>query len=247
MGFLKSIFKEKDKETEIDTSVYNEKKIDSKINLRKETINKICLEKKELVDLTCKVVVVMDYSISMSRMYKDGTVQNILERMLPLGLRFDDDGKVETWLFHDSFYKIKDLSLNNYENYIDNEKIMEKYNMGGTKYCPIIKEIVNNSKKDTAPVYVIFITDGDNTDKEDTSNFMIKASKYPVFFQFIGIGKGPFNYLEKLDNLKGRFIDNAAFFNAVDINKMSDDMLYKEMLKEYPRWLNKAKIEKIIK
>ena len=50
------------------------------INLRKEKLNKICLEKKELQDLTSKVVVVLDYSGSMDQLYRDGVVQETLNR-----------------------------------------------------------------------------------------------------------------------------------------------------------------------
>lgn len=244
MGFLKSLFKE---EKKCNVSNKNELKDDNKISLRKDIISKICLEKKELNNLTCKVVVVLDYSVSMRSLYTNGDVQKILERVLPLGLNFDNDGKVETWLFNDGFNRINDLSISNYKDYIENEKIMDKYKLGGTRYCPVMKEIVKTSKIDSAITYVFFVTDGDNCDKKDTGKFIVEASKEPVFFQFIGIGKGPFLFLEELDNLKGRVVDNACFLNTLNIDKMSDTELYNEILKEYPLWLKEAKLEKIIK
>jgi len=70
---------------------------------------------------------------------------------------------------------------------------------------------------------------------------MIEASKYPIFWQFVGIGKSSFDFLEKLDNLKGRVVDNANFFAVNDINAITDQELYQRMLTEFPLWLKAAK------
>ena len=70
---------------------------------------------------------------------------------------------------------------------------------------------------------------------------MIEASRYPIFWQFVGIGNSRFSYLEELDEMQGRFIDNANFFSVNDLDIISDDELYKRLLSEYPDWITKAK------
>ena len=61
-----------------------------------------------------------------------------------------------------------------------------------------------------------------------------------MFVQFVGIGSGSnFRYLRKLDNLSGRKSDNTGFITVQDMNKLNDEQLYTEMLRQYNDWLNK--------
>lgn len=221
-----------------------------KVSLRKETVSKVCLAKKELTDLTCRVAVVMDYSGSMEPLYNNGTVQSVLERLLPLALKFDDNGELETWIFETDFNRLNDININNYFDYIKNEKILNTYSMGGTNYAPVMKDVLKKYTKEspsTMPTLVLFLTDGDNFDKEASAKVIQKASKYPIFWQFVGIGNHNYKFLKALDNLEGRYIDNANFFVVNDINNISDDELYNKLLNEYPSWLKEAREKKIIK
>jgi hypothetical protein len=113
---------------------------------------------------------------------------------------------------------------------------------GGTSYAGVINRIVKKYAKTSGdPAYILFVTDGDNSDKKPAENAVIEASKYPIFWQFVGIGKGEFQFLEKLDTLKGRIVDNANFFAVNDINEITDQELYQRMLAEFPLWLKAAK------
>lgn len=218
------------------------------INLRKEKLNKICLEKKELQDLTSKVVVVLDYSGSMDQLYRDGVVQETLNRLLPLALRFDDDGEMELYLFSNHCKQLAPLNINNFSNYIADEKVLQKYSMGGTNYSPAINKIVDN-QEGNIPTFVIFITDGDcfSSDKTPTEEAIRKASNKPIFWQFVGIGNSSFDFLESLDDMQGRYIDNADFLKISNVCNLSDEELYKALLGEFPEWLNAAKLNNIIK
>lgn len=222
-----------------------------KLTLRKESINKICLKKKELTDLTARVAVVMDYSGSMDTLYRNGTVQSVLERLLPLALKFDDNGELETWIFESRFKRLKDININNYYDYIKNEDILRKYDMGGTNYAPVMRDVLNKYTKedpsDTIPTLVLFLTDGDNFDKKQTEEVIKKASKYPIFWQFVGLGNSRYSFLESLDEMEGRYIDNANFFAVNNINKISDDELYSKLLNEYPSWIKEAREKNILK
>jgi hypothetical protein len=58
--------------------------------------------------------------------------------------------------------------------------------------------------------------------------------------QFVGIGNGSsFKYLKSLDDMPGRKHDNTGFIAVKDMNKMDDQQLYTEMLRQYNDWLNK--------
>ena len=44
--------------------------------------------------------------------------------------------------------------------------------------------------------------------------------------------------LRSLDNMKGRKYDNTGFTAVKDMNSMSDEELYTEILRQYKDWLN---------
>lgn len=231
---------------------------ESVINLKKE---------KGIAGQKAQVVLCLDFSGSMDHLYRNGTVQDTLERILPLGLAFDDNGEVDFYIFENGVKRIpENITLNNLDGFI-NEKVMNKYNMGGTNYAPAINKIVEDFRpmitetvvkkgffKSTTvetstpsngpldlPVYVIFITDGENSDRSQAERAIQEASKYGIFFQFVGIGNVSFPFLEKLDNLSGRVIDNANFFKIPNLSNCSDDELYRLLMGEFPLWLPLAR------
>lgn len=59
-----------------------------------------------------------------------------------------------------------------------------------------------------------------------------------MFVQFIGIGNESFDYLRSLDDMKRRKYDNTGFTAVKDMNRMSDEELYSEILRQYKDWLN---------
>lgn len=216
------------------------------------------LRKKKVLDLTkekgldgqrAQVAFVCDFSGSMSGLYRNGTVQRVAERLLPLGLVFDDNKEIDMFLFHDGVIELPDtVKRHNIVGYVDT--VTKGKDMGSTSYSPFIKAIVRKygSPKPLAfPVYVIVIVDGGCDDTRDAEKAMKDASEHGIFFQFIGIGGANFAFLEKLDDLKGRFIDNANFFEIKDIDKVSDDDLYKGLFKEFPSYVVEARKKGLIK
>lgn len=233
---------------------------------------KITERKKAVLDLKkdkgiagqmARVVLCLDFSYSMSGLYSNGTVQDTVERILPLGLAFDDNGEVDTYIFESGFHKLpENITLKNLDGYV-NKKIVGQYSMGGTSYSPVIEDIIKvfgnkvvstgwfssseNVDVEEQPTYVIFITDGENGDHSLSERAMINASNHGIFFQFVGIGNEQFNFLQKLDSLRGRKIDNASFFKIADLNKISDSDLYNKLMTEFPDWLTAARKENLIK
>ncbi|MCC0732155.1 MULTISPECIES: VWA domain-containing protein [unclassified Clostridioides] len=222
-----------------------------KINLRKEKINTICLTKKEFINIEktkFDVVVVLDCSGSTSNLFKNGTIQNILEKLLPISLKFDDDGELDVWLFNTSAYQFKSINMDNFFNYVEKENLYSEVG-GGTYYSPVIKEIISKKiekEKTNNPVYVIFITDGDNFDKKETKQVIIEASNKPIFWQFVGIGKEKFEFLETLDTMTGREVDNANFFSVNNIEVIEESELYEKVMKELPIWFKEIDRKRIL-
>lgn len=212
-----------------------------------ENLNKVVIDmsKGSKIDMskhTARVALAMDYSGSMSELYYSGDVQDVITRLLPIALKFDDNGELESWLFSTRCDGLPAANINNYKNYVDKVMLKSRMSMGGTCYAPVLEEIVHYYKDkhpSDIPAFVMFITDGENSDPRDTENIIRELSNYNMFVQFVGIGDENFNFLEKLDDLSGRKTDNTGFIRVKDMSKMTDEELYTEMLRQYKDWLNK--------
>lgn len=199
--------------------------------------------KTNMTSHVARVAVAMDYSGSMSGMFRNGMVQDVITRLLPIALKFDDNGELESWLFSEDCERLSAVTMSNYENYVKKVMLNANMYMGGTSYAPVLKDMVDHYKvkePSTTPAFIIFITDGDNWDEDATNEVVRELSNYNMFVQFVGIGTGSsFKYLKALDNLSGRAHDNTGFIAVKDMNKMDDQELYNEMLRQYKDWLNK--------
>lgn len=223
---------------------------DSGINLKKSVVNldkcMINLSKNSGINLnyhTARVVVVMDYSGSMCSLYRNGSVQRTLNRLVPLGLRFDDNGELDVWLFHSRYKQLTGMTLNNYDHYVENVINKSGERFGCTSYAPVLNAIMDDYfdgtyAQDNTPVFVIFITDGANDDKRNTDRAIRQSSELPMFTQFVGLGTNDrFEYLKKLDNLTGRSVDNTGFIEVANFDRLTDDELYNSLLEQYVAWL----------
>ncbi|MGW6202129.1 VWA domain-containing protein [Streptomyces sp. NPDC055089] len=68
---------------------------------------------------------------------------------------------------------------------------------------------------------------------------MKDASELPIFWAFVGFG-GRVEFLEKLDGLRGRKVDNASFFHTANPHTVTDNQLYDGLTHEYAGWLAAA-------
>lgn len=219
------------------------------LDMRKDTVQELCLTKIDLNGLTARVAMVLDVSGSMLNLFENGMVQATVERVLPLAMNFDDNGEMELWTFSKGFCRQKAITRDNFYNYVKDN--LDPPN-GGTNYAPVIEDICKYfavEEPENLPNYIIFITDGDNWDTSETNKIIKLASYFPIFIQFVGIGDGPFTYLEELDEMEGRYVDNANFFaleSIADTENITDEDLYSKLLKEYPEWLKYPRVRAMI-
>ncbi|MDP2341964.1 MAG: VWA domain-containing protein [Deltaproteobacteria bacterium] len=189
-----------------------------------------------------RVALAIDISGSMNQMFKAGTVQRVVERILALAMKFDDNGAIDVFLFGVNDYEVGELNEAGFFGYVDREIVAKRKLENGTKYAGVMKRIVDKYTAEKGdPAYVMFVTDGDNGDPSQTEKLIKEASRHAVFWQFIGVGVAAFEFLQQLDTMEGRLIDNANFFKVNDLDKISDDELYRRMLGEFPSWLKLAK------
>ena len=226
----------------------------------------VSLEKAGLAQHRAKVCLVLDISGSMSALYSKGLVQQFAERILALGCRFDDDGEIDVFLFGRNVHQGEPMGLSSWSNYI--KGIIKRHPLeGDTRYGAAIEAVRRHYFPDArggerkaaaradVPVYVMFVTDGSTSDKPLTERQLRWASREPIFWQFMGIGKGrkskakalanfaesDFPFLEKLDELDGRLVDNADFFSVASPDEHADAALYDLLMNEYPQWVKQVR------
>ncbi|MBU5676922.1 VWA domain-containing protein [Alkaliphilus sp. MSJ-5] len=223
-----------------------EKNAPQLVNLAKPL--KVALEKNKVPDIVAKVALILDISGSMTKIYKNRTVQSIVNKILPLAIQFDDNEELDFWYYGSRPKRMEAVTMSNYYNAVpvNYKPLMESLGYGN--YEPaVMREIIEEYRTSSIPAYIIFITDGGVGSKREIKNLMIEASKYPIFWQFVGISGFGYGILKQLDTIKDRFVDNANFFALDDFNKVTDDELYDRLLKEFPSWLTEAKNKGIIR
>lgn len=97
------------------------------------------------------------------------------------------------------------------------------------------------------PVFAVFLTDGAPDSKPAAVKALTEVSTAPIFWKFLSIGSEDMAFLQKLDDLTDRFIDNADYKHIGDVDGISDKDLFKALLDEYPTYLTEARTKGLIR
>ena len=173
---------------------------------------------------------------------------------MAMGYRCYDDGEIDVFLFGAKSHEYGTVDVSSYRTFVSD--MLAQYPLeGGTRYgaaMGLVREFyAADTKARTLPIYVMFVTDGATMDKDRAIREIREASKDPIFWQFMAIGKKPkkkrglfgrilgsgFDFLEQLDDMPGREVDNADFFLVEDPAGPSDEEMFDLMMDEYPDWL----------
>lgn len=229
-------------------------------NLEKEVEKaKFVIAKRNIsTNLRASVVMDIDVSGSAEGLFRTGQIQEAFQRVLPIGITFDDNQEIDVFTFAsgDSYTTHIDpnATAGNYGDYIkknilDNRSVPK---WGGTTYAPVIRENLESlgfykevkgglfsratkklqQKNDSGtPAIIYFFTDGANSDESATSQILreCQEAKTEVYFLFIGIGGARFPYIERI----GDEFDNVGFLDVADLNSIkNDDGFYEKLLPE---------------
>lgn len=205
------------------------------------------------------VAFALDVSGSFHHAHVDGTTQKLLEKLVPWGMVFDPDQKLDVFTFSDGeshAVHVGEITPDTCEGYIKEEIINEVdgYN-GGTDYHYVIKAMLENfgwapkakglfgglfgKKETTTPrrSIVLFITDGDNFDPSDTDRILKESQDRgdQVYFLFIGVGTGSsFPFLMKVAddyaNTGLVVIRDLPGFLAQDDETLNDQLIGDELI-----------------
>ncbi|MBM7693694.1 hypothetical protein JOC77_003138 [Peribacillus deserti] len=220
----------------------------SSISLLKRNVQ-ITLEKKKLTGVTARVGLVLDISGSMRKLYKNGTVQKVVEKILAVASQFDDDGALDVWVYDNEYSRLKPVTEIDFFNYVEDVILSNSliHKFGRNDEPPVMEDVIQKYTIETPsdePAFIVFINDGGC--KKTIKKPVVESSNKPVFWQFVGIGDANFEVLENLDHMEGRYLDNANFFHIKDVENVSDEELYNQLLNEFPSWLKEAKSKGVL-
>jgi len=209
----------------------------------------VSLEKHRLQDAVARVCLVLDASGSMNGQYSRGKVQEVIERLLPLAVHFDDDGELDVWAFSRKVLGLPAATLANYADYINSASGgWRHWGMMSINNEPaVIEQVIQYNRGTVLPVLVIFISDGGVSKNKEIKRLLTDAAALPIFWQFVGIGGSNYGILEQLDTLGGRIVDNCGFFALDDLHSIDEQTLYDRLLGEFPLWLQAAKRQGIVR
>lgn len=208
----------------------------------------VSLEKHRLAETVARVGLVLDASGSMYAQYDKGKVQEVMERLLPLAVHFDDDGELDVWVFSQKVLALPPATLSNYGDYIKQADYgWRNWGMMSTNNEPaVIEKVIQHYRESTLPVFVIFVSDGGVSQNREIKRLLTDAARLPIFWQFVGIGGRNYGVLEKLDTMTERLVDNCGFFALDDLHSVNEQELYDRLLHEFPSWLKEAKNKRIV-
>lgn len=225
------------------------------ISLTKDV--RVVLEKKNLQRVQARCAIVLDITGSMRPLYKNGTVQKVVERLLAVANEFDDDHTLDVWVYDHRFTRLPSVTEKDFEDYVtrfilDNASVPK---FGRNDEPLVMRDVISKYTKEEpskTPTFITFINDGgvkrgSNDAGDSIEKLIIESSNLPLFWQFVGLGESDFGILKKLDTIDGRLIDNANFFQIDDIDRISNHDLYDLLLNEFPLWLEEAKKEGLIR
>lgn len=224
----------------------------NKIDLLKQKVS-ISLRKKNIEQEKARVAVIFDASGSMYGLYQKGVVQRAFERVLAVAASMDDDGMMDVWFFASKCQRMKSVNENEFEDYVQNTYANPRLFGGlgaGNNEPLVIADIIKKYTKEEPsgmPTYVVFFSDGGIYETKKISKLLIDSSDKNIFWQFVGLGNADFGVLRKLDDLRGRVLDNADFFALDDLDRVSDEDLYDRLFDEYPQWLKDARAKGIVR
>jgi hypothetical protein len=212
------------------------------VNLTKTAA--VSLEKSGLTGQRAAVYLVLDHSGSMIPFYQNGSVQHLAEQALGLSANLDDDGLVPLIYFGSHVNQGEDVRLSSYQGVIN--RTHQTVGWGSTNYAAAIDYVVDLHHGNPTPGLVIFQTDGEPDSRPAAQDALREASRSPLHFAFVGFGNHV-SFLQKLDDLRGRAVDNASFFHARDPHRVSDEQLYDGITHEYAGWLAAATAAGVIR
>lgn len=227
----------------------------AKIDLEKRAEKvRIVLEKKNIKTVPpTRVGLALDISGSTRGMYHDGVMQEAVNRLQAVAMRFDDNKELDMWSFSNGFNRLVSATPNDCEDYVErrilNDREVDKWH--GTSYAPVMEDILEFYFKGevrkagglfglfgktqrvapanaNVPAMCLFVTDGANDDRRQAAEVLRRSQDKAIYWQLIGVGPArEFGFIREMADE----LPNVGFVNLSSLS-MSDEALYDQLLND---------------
>lgn len=224
---------------------------------KKQEIVRLTLEKRKVpTGIIMAVKLMLDVSQSTQDMFYRGVMQELVDRLIPVGMRFDDNQSLEAYAFSDKVQQVKDIKPEHFGSYVNSVFIPQiKSNVlwGGTKYSVALNALAEDIKPQEVgflkklfggkkvegqpPAFVMFVTDGDTQyDEAEAENELIRLGALNCYVMLVGVGRLRFNFLERM----AQKYDHVGFVSFPNLDKTTDEEMYNALLsEELCNWIKK--------
>ncbi|MEE1823602.1 VWA domain-containing protein [Streptomyces sp. BE20] len=235
-----------------------------RLSLRKQQVA-VSLDKHGAAGIAARVVLVLDASGSMSSLYADGVVADVVERIVPVAAQLDDGGAMPAWTFATHPARLPDLRVGDLPEWLrlhvrvgelgrlfgrrgrrsgllDGQVDMTTVGISNDepKVIAEVRDYVRGNPA-TVPTLVLFFSDGGVHLNAAIERELRESAQEPLFWQFVGLGRSDYGVLQRFDDLPGRRVDNVGFFAVDDIGTVPDPELYDRLLSQFPQWITAAR------
>lgn len=199
----------------------------------------ISLSKRGLDGIRAQAVMLLDHSGSMRNLYKNGTVQTLVERALAFALQVDLDGVIPVYAFDSVLWKPVEVTIDNYQGVVDRD-LWRRREMGGTNMAQPFRTMIEIAESSDAPLFVIVVGDGSPSDRGATTRAVCELANHPAFVKFLAVEQ--VDYLQTLDDLgpSKRRVDNVDAKFLPDVAAVSDLAFADAMTEEWDTWIAAA-------
>ncbi|WNN94693.1 hypothetical protein SEA_PHREDRICK_116 [Streptomyces phage Phredrick] len=216
-----------------------EKKVESAVNLNKNVNG-------PSRGVVWNVIGLLDESYSMDPFFYDGTVQEIVDRVLAWSASVDADGLVPFGGFANSHVWHGDVDLTNVNNVVQTNNWSP---WGGTNLADSLKAILDMVKEmgdnwQENPILLFIVTDGMPQNQALVKQYIQELSQYPIFIKILRVGNDPGAkaFVEDLDNMTtGRLMDNVEAPDNGLYKGMPDDEFNRAMINDMDKYISDAK------
>lgn len=113
---------------------------------KRQAAVRFVLEKRQLKTApVLRVGAAFDISGSAKPMYLNGVMQKTVDRLVPVAMKFDDNGEMDVWAFDDQFAQLPTVGKMDYEDYIERAIMkangLRKWN--STNYGGVLQAMVD--------------------------------------------------------------------------------------------------------
>ena len=176
---------------------------DAMLNGAVQNLKKV-LPSLNLAQCRARIVLVIEASQQTAQYFSNGSMQNLITKVLPLAMQFSDNAQLEYWLYGSRPKKMFPIGERNYASAIPNDWGSLMWSLGENKSeTTAMTEVLSSCQPFNMPSYILFITSGNIPLNSQIEQMVVSSSQFPVFWQFLGMGNSRYGVFENITNLPG--------------------------------------------